>query len=206
MTIKAVVFDIGGVLEFNPRTGWLERWEKQLGVPLLDVLEQLEANGKNGSLGTCTEAEWIAGVCEATGMSAEHSEAFMADLWEEYVGTLNHDVAMFFAELRPRWRTAIISNSFVGAREREQALYDFEGMTEAIIYSHEVGVAKPDPRIYQLACERLALEPEEILFLDDVPANVEAARALGMHAVLFESTEQAIADVKAELAASMAAA
>jgi FMN phosphatase YigB (HAD superfamily) len=55
---------------------------------------------------------------------------------------------------------------------------------------------KPDARIYQLALERLRAKPEEAVFVDDMPENVEAARALGMCGVQFQNTAQTIADVK----------
>jgi beta-phosphoglucomutase-like phosphatase (HAD superfamily) len=64
-------------------------------------------------------------------------------------------------------------NSFVGAREREQALYGFKDMCDVIVYSHEVGWLKPDPRVYRVACERLGCAPDEAVLLDDV-ADVEA--------------------------------
>ena len=66
-----------------------------------------------------------------------------------------------------------------------------------IIYSHEAGISKPDPRIYHLACDRLGIRPEEMIFLDDVEANVTAARDLGAHGILFTGTAQAIADIEA---------
>src|SRR5260370_26282878 len=95
----------------------------------------------------------------------------------------------------------IISNSFVGARQREQERSGFDQMTDVIIYSHEAGIRKPDPRIYELACARLGIRPSEMIFLDDVEPNVAAARDLGARAILFTSTAQAIADIQATLAA-----
>jgi HAD superfamily hydrolase (TIGR01509 family) len=66
-----------------------------------------------------------------------------------------------------------------------------------IIYSHEAGISKPDPRIYRLARDRLGVRPEEMVFLDDVAPNVAAARDLGAHGILFTSTARAIADIEA---------
>ena len=94
--------------------------------------------------------------------------AFMSDLWDEYLGTLNVELADYFAAIRPRYQTAIISNSFVGAREKEHERYSFGDMCDLIVYSHEVGIKKPDPRIFELACERLGIQPSEMIFLDDV--------------------------------------
>ena len=60
-------------------------------------------------------------------------------------------------------------------------------------------MAKPDPRIYQLTCDRLGVRPAEMIFLDDVAEFVEAALAAGINAVLFQDNEQAIADITARL-------
>ena len=60
-----------------------------------------------------------------------------------------------------------MSNSFVGAREREQAAYAFEDLVDEIVYSHEAGMSKPDPRIYALICARLDVRAQETVFLDD---------------------------------------
>jgi putative hydrolase of the HAD superfamily len=72
-------------------------------------------------------------------------------------------------------------------------------MFDTIVYSHEVGHLKPEPAIYAVACERLGLEPDEVLFLDDLQVNVDGARAVGMNAITFVNTEQAISDLSARL-------
>jgi HAD superfamily hydrolase (TIGR01509 family) len=69
-----------------------------------------------------------------------------------------------------------------------------------VIISAEVGLAKPDPRIYQLALERLGVDPPEAVFVDDFLRNVEAARAAGLHAVHFKGPEQARAELEQLLA------
>ena len=123
----------------------------------------------------------------------------MSDLWEEYLGELNVPLAAYFASLRPHFQTAILSNSFVGARGKEQERYGFGEMCDLIIYSHEEGIEKPNPQIFELTCERLGVQPGEIVFLDDAEVSVAAARELGIHAILFRETNQAIADVQAYL-------
>lgn len=119
----------------------------------------------------------------------------MSDAWEEYLGTLNAEMARYFSALRPRYRTAILSNSFVGAREREQRAYGFADTCDLLVYSHEEGVGKPDPRFYAVACERLGVAPKEAVFVDDTPACVDGALAVGMTAVRFVDCAQTIAEL-----------
>jgi putative hydrolase of the HAD superfamily len=201
MNFRAVVFDIGGVLEFTPPLGTAEKWEDRLGLPPGGLASRLGGLFGAGNVGAVTEAEVHRGVGELLAIDEPAVAAFMADLWTEYLGSLNTELTAYFAGLRPAFRTGIISNSFVGAREREQERYGFGQLTDVIIYSHEAGISKPDPRIYHLACDRLGIRPEEMIFLDDVEANVAAARDLGAHGILFTGTAQAIADIESSLRA-----
>jgi epoxide hydrolase-like predicted phosphatase len=197
MAIKAVVFDIGGVLEITPNTGMTEKWETRLHLKPGQMNEWMKDVWRDGALGRCTEEQVLQSLREIVGMNQAQVDAFWDDLWEQYLGTLNVPLATYFSGLRPRYQTAILSNSFVGARSREQESYHFADMTDLIIYSHEVGMAKPDRRIFELTCERLGLQPEEIIFLDDVEQHIVAARAIGIQAIQFRETAQAIADIQA---------
>jgi putative hydrolase of the HAD superfamily len=196
MTIRGVVFDIGGVLEYTPYTGWWERWHERLGLEADAIDIRLMERGLDGGLGTCTEAAWLNGLREITGMNQSQMDEFMSDLWEEYLGTLNVELVEYVRGLRPRFQTGILSNSFLGAREKEQEHYGFEDLVDVLIYSHEVGLAKPDRRIYELTCERLGLKPEEIVFVDDVDGNIEGARAVGMRGILFKDNGQVIGEIE----------
>ncbi len=201
MAIRAVVFDIGGVLEITPRTGWETRWEAHLHLQPGELNQRLRPVWIDGSSGNISEAEVAQQVGAILGLDAAQVAAFMADLWTEYLGTLNGELAAYFAGLRPRYQTAILSNSFAGARDQEQARYGLGDLCDLIIYSHEEGMAKPDPRFFELLWTRLGVQPGEIVFLDDVGVIIEAARECGIHGVLFQNTAQAIADIEACLAA-----
>jgi HAD superfamily hydrolase (TIGR01509 family) len=96
-------------------------------------------------------------------------------------------------------RTGLLSNSFVGAREREQQRYGFEDRCDVIAYSHEIGIMKPDPAAYTTICELLEVELHETVFLDDLERCVEGAEAVGMRAVLFRDNDQAITEIEAHL-------
>ena len=205
--IRVVMFDIGGVLEVIPEGGdpatrfpaLDEEWDARLGLPPGHLARSFAAVAADGSSGRCAYDEWCARFQASTGMSQADFDAYMAAFWDIYMGNPNDELIAYFRALRPRYRTAILSNSFVGAREHEEERYGFTSMVELAIYSHEEGIHKPDPRIFAIAAERLGIPPAEIVFLDDLPANVDAARACGLQAVLFTSTPQAIADIEALL-------
>jgi epoxide hydrolase-like predicted phosphatase len=197
MAVRAIVFDIGGVLEITTPTGVPERWEARLGLRQGALDERTHDVWQAGAVGTISEQEVHRRLGELLGLDDAVVRAFMDDLWAEYLGTLNVELVEYVRGLRPRYRTGIISNSFVGAREREQKRYQLEELTDLIVYSHEVGMSKPDPRIYELACAHLGVRPEETVFLDDTEAMVDGARAVGMQALLFEHNAQAIAEIEA---------
>jgi glucose-1-phosphatase len=207
MPIRAVMFDIGGILEVIPEGGdpatrfpsLDAEWDARLGFPTGHITRCVEAIAEDGAFGRCTYEEWCARLQACTGMGQAHLDEYMAAFWDIYMGNPNEELIAYFRALRPRYRTAILSNSFVGARKYEEERYGFTSMVDVAIYSHEEGVRKPDPRIYALASERVGFPPAEIVFLDDVPENLDAARACGFQAVLFTSTSQAITDIEALL-------
>lgn len=201
MTIRAVMFDIGGVLEITPDLGTRQRWEARLGLSAGQLDERMRDAWRGGSLGTITEDQVHQALRERLGLDEQQLASFLDDLWREYLGSANTELIEYARQLRPRYRTAMISNSFVGAREREQAAYGFEDLVDHIVYSHEVGIGKPDPEIYALACARLGVEPEEAVFLDDWEVAVTGASEAGLRAVLYQDNAQAIADIEKLLTA-----
>jgi epoxide hydrolase-like predicted phosphatase len=134
-------------------------------------------------------------ITDRLGLGERQLAAFMADLWRQYLGTANTELIEYARGLRPRYRTGIVSNSFVGAREREQAAYGFEDLVDEIIYSHEAGMSKPDPRIYALVCARLGVRHDETVFVDDTDMCVAGAREAGIHAVHYRDNAQTIEEI-----------
>ena len=200
MTIEAVVFDIGGVLEITPSLGVAEMWESRLGLEPGEINKRTQDIWEAGSIGTISEFDGHQALRERLGLDARQLEEFMGMIWREYLGTANTELIAYVRRLRPRYRTGIVSNRFVGAREREQAAYGFENLVDEIVYSHECGMSKPDPGIYALACERLRTEPTRMVFLDDYGPCVARAREAGIHAVLYRDNAQAIRDIERLLA------
>lgn len=80
-------------------------------------------------------------------------------------------------------------------------MYHFDELVEQIVYSHEIGVEKPDPRAFEVVCASLEVRPDSCLFIDDFTVNIEAAQAAGMQAHLFEDNARTIARIAAHLEA-----
>jgi putative hydrolase of the HAD superfamily len=158
-------------------------------------------SGAGGGIGTITEDDVHQAITDRLGLDGRQLAAFMADIWREYLGTANTGLIAYTRRLRPRYRTGILSNSFAGAREREQAAYGLEDLVDVIVYSHEAGMSKPEPRIYALICARLGVHPHETVFLDDTGLCVDGAREAGIHAVRYQHNAQAIDEIEKLLTA-----
>jgi putative hydrolase of the HAD superfamily len=98
---------------------------------------------------------------------------------------------------RGRYKTAALTNNFVSneAERRGDTLGLFGELFDVVIESSRVGVRKPDPRFYELACEALGVEPSESVFLDDLGINLKPARAMGMRTIKVRDGHQAVAEL-----------
>jgi epoxide hydrolase-like predicted phosphatase len=205
LTIKAVVFDVGGVLERVeddtwPQT-WLARWERLANLPAGHALAALaEHEPWDGIVtGEVSEAQLRGLYAQALGLNDDQADQMMAEMWEHYCGELDLELADFAARLRPDYTTGILSNSADGARREEQRRHQLADLVDHIVYSHEVGLAKPDPAIYRLTEQRLGVQAHQITFLDDRDEHVQAARTCGWSAVLHKDTPSSIHEVRAIL-------
>jgi putative hydrolase of the HAD superfamily len=197
--IRAVDLDIGSVLEVIDDSVFHEPFETRHGLAPGSVAAACDWPA-DPMLGLMTEVEVREHWQERLGLSDAQVDELVADQWRWYVGVLEGRLFDWFAGLRGRGlRAGILSNSGPGARQAERH-YGFEAVTDDIVYSHEVGLRKPDPAIYELSTSRLGVRPHEVAFLDDVPENVEAARAAGWLAVRHVDTERSIAEIEALIA------
>jgi FMN phosphatase YigB (HAD superfamily) len=191
VTIRAIVFDCGNVLEISGDDYDVGRWAAIAGMGTDELGRRIAGVFDGAGVGTVTLAEVHARLGDALGIGAGQVNEIMEDLWRAYLGTPNTELTRWARTLRPRYAIGILSNSSVGAREREQAAYGYAEWVDDLVYSDEVGLLKPDPRIYALSCERLGVVPGDAVFVDDKEVNVAGARAAGMHAVHFAIEEPA---------------
>jgi putative hydrolase of the HAD superfamily len=121
---------------------------------------------------------------------------------ERYFGHLrpNEPMIALLAELRDRgYRLGLLTNNVREWEPRWRAMLPVDELFEVVVDSAFVGIRKPDRAIYRMTCERLGVAPEQCLFVDDVEPNCVAAEDIGMSAVWFRATPQAIEDIRAAL-------
>ena len=158
MAIRAVVLDIGGVLEVIDDDVFPAPAERRLGLAPGTIAGGLAGLPGDAVVGEVTEHQVRAEWQRALALDDRQVDALLDDFWRWYVGTLDRELFDWFAGQRPARLTAILSNSGPGARERERC-HGFEDVTDDIVYSHEVGLAKPDPAAYELVTRGSASRP-----------------------------------------------
>jgi putative hydrolase of the HAD superfamily len=202
--VRWLLLDVGGVLELVDDADWprrfRDRWAARLGLtPEEFDRRQAEADLPDSTTRSGVEEEWWAGLGAAVGASGALLDAMRADFWDAYCGTANTELLDALRALRGRVGLAILSNSGDGAREEEERRYGFSRLFDPIRYSHETGLSKPDPRAFTAALDALDAASHEVLLIDDVPANIDAARALGMRAHRHEGNPGTLAAIRAAL-------
>lgn len=196
MTIRAVIWDLGGVLvrtiDRTPR----ERWETRLGLEPYG-LESLIFNStvsRRASIGQAEpEAIW-AWTGEQLGLGSEALAQLQEDFWAG--DQLDEELVATISGLRPAYKTGMITNAWRNIRPWIEEKWRLGPAFDDIVVSAEVGLAKPDPAIYQLALERLGVDPAESVFVDDFEENVATAQELGMHAIQFRDHDQALIELE----------
>ncbi len=199
MAIKAIIFDFGGVLIRDEDSSRRTLWEQRLGLPAgrLSELIFFSEMSQQAMMGEVPVSALWDYVVEQVNLPVAEREQLMRDFW--WGDRLNTELLAFLEALHARYQTAILSNAWSNARQLFTEEFGFAPLVEEMIISAEVGLAKPDPRIYELALARLRVAPEEAIFIDDMLENVEAARDLGIRAVHFQENAATIAAVRALL-------
>jgi len=194
-SIKAVIFDVGGVLlrteDRQPRRAIAERLGltyQELSTHVFDTDTAVRA-----TLGEVDETEIWRDVQRRFDLTDEELAEFRTNFWAG--DRLDMDLVEFIRGLRKNYRIGLLSNAWTGTRDALADRFSFLDVFDVTIFSAEVGLMKPDAAIYRRILQDLVVEPAEAVFIDDFLENVEAARSLGMHAVHFRSREQTIAEL-----------
>jgi putative hydrolase of the HAD superfamily len=184
-----ILFDVGGVLELVDDASWpitfVARCAQRLGISVEEFEARL-ATVRLPDAGTRSgvEDEFWRVYGTAVGADPGQLQAIRDDFWDAYCGQANAELIEFARSLVGRVGLAILSNSADGAREQEERRFGFSAVFDPICYSHEIGVNKPDERAFRAALDRMGAKPDSVIFVDNRAENVEAARKLGLVALL----------------------
>ena len=206
-TPRAILWDFGGVILSSPFEAF-NRYEAEIGLPK-DFIRGL--NARNGDTNAWAKME----------RSEVSLEGFVA-LFEEEARQLGHTLdgwrilQSLSGDIRPQmlealrrcktaFRVACITNNMKHGEgpgmsrspEKAKAVAEVMTLFEHVVESSKLGVRKPDPRIYQHACELLGVKPQDCIYLDDLGINLKPARALGMRTIKVGDPDVAIDELQA---------
>ncbi len=186
-TVRAIFFDFGGVIARLDR-GLLAELEVRHGLPKGSFIKALYAipEWRAAEIGEGTEEAWMAAVRRKLDEFAGRPLPDIRSEWAVMWRTLDADVLRLIEQLGGRYDVGLISNSTPRLEGELRDRHKIDGLFKVIVNSALVGIAKPDARIYQLAAERMGVEPSACVHIDDLARNVEGAREAGFQAILHE--------------------
>jgi putative hydrolase of the HAD superfamily len=196
MKIRAIFWDIGGVLVRTVDRGPRTRLAQELGLTYAQ-LEEAVFNTETGQMGQIGKVS-VDEVWRKFARTYRQPEWRIPEMQEAFFGgdVLDRDLVAEIRLLRQTYLTGIISNYFDNARFMLTNVWRIADVFQHVVISSEVGVVKPDERIYRLALEGLGVAAREAVFIDDFQHNVEGARRVGMWAIQFRSPEQALQELR----------
>lgn len=193
--IKAIVVDIGGVLVLGDSSNTFKKLANKLGIDNNQFHEKiLLVHKKDLYRGKIS----LRGFCKIIEHNFKVKSRNIIKYWREsYLEEMhvNQNLVDFLTSLNAKYRLAIISNTnplHAEVNRTRNLLKNFD----PVILSYEVGLAKPDKEIFEIALEELKIISKYCIFIDDLPRNIEMAKNLGFRAIQFFDNQQCINQIK----------
>jgi epoxide hydrolase-like predicted phosphatase len=181
--IKAIIFDVGGVLVRTKSWDNRLKWENKLGLEARQSEEivfnsEMGTKAQMGQISTEDLWNWVGRYLNLTN---EQLESFRRDFWSGDV--LDEELISLIRKLKTNYHTAIISNATNSLRQTLSEIFPISDAFDLIVCSAEEGIMKPDQEIYRRALHRLNIDPLQSIFIDDSKENVLSAQEYGMHTI-----------------------
>lgn len=196
MPIKAIICDVGGVLVRSGDTSRRKVWEDRFDLKpggLSELVYTIEPADRATVGGVKSEVIWN-DIARRFNLTREEAKMLEDDFYAGDI--LNQDFYSFMKRLRVRYRTALLSNAWENARTIYTEQYQLGPLFDVMVISAEVGMQKPDRRIYTYTLDLIRARSEEVVFIDDVEENCVAAEKVGIHAIPFTDATSVIAAMK----------
>src|SRR5688572_14085251 len=199
--IAGVLFDMGGVVMDSPLHA-IARYERARGLPPSAINRAVAASGEHGAWARLERGELTAETfcapfeadCRAHGLTVSGA-AIMAAIAE--AGVARPIMLEAVRRLRAHGlRVGALTNNWKKSGPDDDVIpHVLKSHFDVFIESRVVGLRKPDPRIYELACHELGVPPQRTAFLDDIGSNLKPARALGMSTIKVDDPRQALEEL-----------
>lgn len=182
--VQAIIFDCFGVLTTDVWRRFLD------GLPEGADVERARDLNRAVDAGLISQDEYLAGVREATGFAPPQVERL-------YGGEIvkNEPLLTYIRELKKDYAIGLLSNISSNWIRTEFLTPDEQSLFDVMLLSYEIGMTKPDPRLFMMACERLRSAPHETVLVDDVESYVAAAQSEGLEGIVYTTLD----DLKTQL-------
>lgn len=202
--VDAVLFDFGGVLAGSPFDAFA-RYEVEQGLPG-GFIRSLNATNPHDNAWARLERNELSfeDFCDAFEAEAEAAGGRVDTraLFAMFSGDIRPEMIEAVRRCRDHFKTGLLTNNFVSpmtGTERGMEVGEVLALFDTVVESSVVGIRKPDPRFYELACRQLDVAPERAVFLDDLGVNLKPARAMGMVTIKVEEPAAALAELESVL-------
>lgn len=201
--IKAIIFDLGGVLMTDvPLKEIAEDLSKRLTLSAEEIWAYLypSEHWELLTLGKITEDEYwddflkVSKISEKLEVRSEKLKKEIEKKVRSSLYPLEH-TPRIISLLKDHYKLAILSNHSKEWSKYMRQRFDLFKSFDPIIFSCDVGFRKPDPKIYEIALEKLKCDPEECIFIDDKKRNTDAAEKLGIKGIVFEESTKLVEDL-----------
>ena len=193
LQIKAVLLDIGGVLWHPKETPLSDTWAARCGLSA-EAFDQIVYNSEWGSqalVGSITVEKMWETIGNHLGLSSIEISQCEQEYW---TGVWDTEFLDYCRVLKSRCKLGVVSDAESNARDKVKTWVS-ESLFDVIVFSSEVGVCKPDPKIFHCALERLGVNAPQAVFVDDREKNVNGAKALGIHGIHYKNRSQVMAAI-----------
>jgi putative hydrolase of the HAD superfamily len=208
--LEAVIWDFGGVLTSSPFEAFA-RFETERGLPTDIIRRTNAANHLENAWAKFERAE--VDIETFDGLFAAESRALGAEVSGKDVlpllsGDLRPEMVDALRRIKSKFKTGCITNNLpanASGSAGGRTLYVAEVMVlfDHVIESAKIGLRKPDPKIYQMMVDALAVDPKRCVYLDDLGVNLKPARDMGMTTIKVVSAKQALAELEAATGLSL---
>lgn len=184
MVIKAIIFDCFGVLVVAGHV-LLHQDYPQFSAEFTELQRQSD-------LGFITRQQFNESVAQLTGLSVVDVERLY---WS--VNQFNQPTMDWVRELKMsgKYKIGMLSNISRDWMDVSLPVFDRQKLFDDILLSGDVKIVKPDPEIFRLMADKLAIHPNECVMIDDLPRNIEGAKLAGMQGIVYETLDQARAEL-----------
>ena len=192
--IKAVIFDWGGVLLYAPSIGTKEYCAKQLGVnesKFIEIYDKYEPDFQKGKI---SESNFWKKIYENLEIAVPKSKILWSTVLEKTYKDNDQVINIAKSLKKQGYKIGYLSNTEIPALDFfNKQNYDF---LDVSVFSCLEGYIKPEKEIYEIILNRLGVQPEEVIFIDDKETNIEGGKKLGINTILFTNADSLIKELQ----------